>query len=90
VTFAEGIEEGEQAALLTDAGCDIGQGFLFSVALTAGEAGALLASAEGTRTRVRGQTTQSDQARPSGGGAPVVHTQLNTSPGASAEQQSPV
>ena len=54
VTFAEGIEEGEQAALLTDAGCDIGQGFLFSVALTAGEAGALLASAEGTRTRVRG------------------------------------
>jgi diguanylate cyclase (GGDEF)-like protein/PAS domain S-box-containing protein len=41
-TVAEGIEQADQAALLTDAGCHTGQGYLWSPALTPLEATELL------------------------------------------------
>jgi EAL domain-containing protein (putative c-di-GMP-specific phosphodiesterase class I) len=41
----EGIETAEQAALLTEWGCDCGQGYLFSKPLDSDKAGALLRSA---------------------------------------------
>ncbi len=41
-TVAEGIEQDYQAALLDDAGCDVGQGYLWSPALSPAEATLLL------------------------------------------------
>jgi diguanylate cyclase (GGDEF)-like protein/PAS domain S-box-containing protein len=42
VTVAEGIETPEQLRMLRDMGCDMGQGFLFSRPLAAGEATSLV------------------------------------------------
>ncbi len=54
-TIAEGVEQQEQADLLLQAGCDIGQGFLWSRPLTADDAWKLLTSADGgARATARG------------------------------------
>jgi Amt family ammonium transporter len=44
VTVAEGIEHAAQARRLREVGCELGQGFVFSEPLTAGEAQQLLAA----------------------------------------------
>ena len=42
LTTAEGVETAAQAALLTELGCDLAQGFYFAPALGAAEFGELL------------------------------------------------
>jgi diguanylate cyclase (GGDEF)-like protein/PAS domain S-box-containing protein len=48
-TVAEGVEQVDQAALLTARGCDIGQGFLWARPLTTDDAWTLLASLDSER-----------------------------------------
>jgi EAL domain-containing protein (putative c-di-GMP-specific phosphodiesterase class I) len=46
---AEGVEQVDQAALLTARGCDVGRGFLWARPLTVDDAWTLLASLDSKR-----------------------------------------